>query len=447
MLVLKLGLNMRSASLISRTQPAKLQGPKAATTPVSRGSSARPDGVIHRAILAFVWLAFALSSVVFTEPAPVDILFMGLIVLLPAAGLITVTPMLVVFISLWSIAAASGLLASTLSHDMATSTIFTGISFYLYVAAFILGAFVARAPVRHTELILSGWTFAAFIAALAAFAGYFQLVPGAFELFTKFNRAAGPFKDPNVFGPFLVAPFLYALHLLLHRPWARGMVPIVIATALALANLLSFSRGAWFNLVVALAVYGTLAFATAQTSQQREKIVGLVVGGAALVAVLVLGVVQNDKMASFLEERASLTQSYDVGPAGRFGGQEKAVRLLLDNPLGIGAGEFTSVHHHEEVHNVFLSMFLNAGWLGGFIYTAMVLLTLYIGMAHLRVATPGRSLFLIAFAAFVATALEGIIIDSDHWRSFYSLMALVWGYATSPWHQNQNATVSDGAQP
>lgn len=421
---------MRSASLICRVAaPEPIAAPRMAEI-----AHPRRDGIVHLAILGLVWFAFAVSSIVFTEPAPVDLLFMGLIVLLPVAGLVTVTPMLAVFMSLWSIAAASGLLSATLSHDMVASAIFTGISFYLYLAAFVLAAFVARAPERHSALLLSGWTFAAVIAAIAAFVGYFQLVPGAFELFTKFNRASGPFKDPNVFGPFLVTPFLYALHLLLMRPWYRSFFPILIATVLALANLLSFSRGAWFNLATALVIYGTMAFVTAASTQQRERIVGLVVGGVALVAILIGGVLQNESMAGFLEERATLTQSYDVGPAGRFGGQEKAVRLLLDNPLGIGAGEFTSVYHHEEVHNVFVSMFLNAGWLGGFTYALMVALTIYVGCQQLRVSTSARPLLMIAVAAFIATALEGVIIDSDHWRSFYILMALVWGQATSQWH-------------
>ncbi|MEQ1695884.1 MAG: O-antigen ligase family protein [Hyphomicrobiaceae bacterium] len=414
---------MRSASLI-RPIPAVAPGPQQVV--------ARRTGLIHLAILGLVWLAFAVSSIVFTEPAPVDVMLMGLIALLPAAGLTLFSPALAAYLALWSIAAASGFLAATLSRDLAASTIFTVVSLYLYVASFVLAGFIARSPVQHTALIFSGWLFAAVLAAGCAFTGYFQLIPGAYELFTKFARASGTFKDPNVFGPFLVAPFLYALHLVLVRPWYRAGLPIVIAAALALANLLSFSRGAWINLALALLVYGVLAYATAYTRQQREKIVAIVLAGCALVALVTLGVLQNDKMASFLEERASLTQSYDVGPAGRFGGQEKAKRLLLDNPLGIGAGQFTAVHHHEEVHNVFLSMFLNAGWLGGLTYALMVGLTLAIGAKHLSIANEARPLFLIAYAAFVATALEGIIIDSDHWRSFYVLMAMVWGIAAAP---------------
>ena len=393
------------------------------------------QGFVHQTILAVVWLTFALSSIVFTEPAPVDLMLIGLVALLPAAGLITVTPALMVYVSLWSIPAAFGFLAATQSHDTATSAIFTAISLYLYVASFVLAAFVARAPERHCNLILSGWTFAAVIAALAAIAGYFQLIPGAAELFTKFDRASGPSKDPNVFGPFLVAPFLYTLHLVLTRSWRTAPFALLAGAMLALAVLLSFSRGAWFNLIAALGIYGGLAFATARNQQQRNKIVGLVLAGAGLLAVVTLAAMQDDKLAGFFAERSSLTQSYDVGPAGRFGGQEKAMRLLLEHPFGIGAGEFTSIYHTEEVHNVFLSMFLNAGWLGGLMYWMMVGLTVIAGCQHVMIKTEAQPLFLIAFAAFLATALEGVVIDSDHWRSFYVLMALVWGLASSPGHK------------
>lgn len=396
------------------------------------GANARPQGAIHSAILALVWVTFALSSIVFTEPAPVDALLAGLAVLLPVAGLVTLTPSIAVLFSLWCVVAAAGFLASTTSLDVAGSTTFTAISAYLYVASFVLASFLARAPARHAELVFSGWTVAALLAAAAGLAGYFNLVPGASDLFTKFGRATGPFKDPNVFGPFLVTPFLFALHLVLNRPWQRSAGPVAIAGVLALAVLLSFSRGAWINLAVALAVYGVLAYTTAPNQRQREKIAMLVLAGVGLVGLVTVAVIQNDKIADFLIERASLTQSYDVGPAGRFGGQEKAIGLILDHPFGIGAGQFTQVYHHEEVHNVFLSIFLNTGWIGGLTYWLITGLTIFLGLSHALRARQSRPLFLIAYASFVATALEGIVIDTDHWRSFYILMAMVWGMASSP---------------
>jgi hypothetical protein len=179
-------------------------------------------------------------------------------------------------------------------------------------------------------------------------------------------------------------------------------------------------------------LYTWLAFVTAPGAIQRARIIALSGVGALVAAGTVAVALQFDTVADLLSQRASLTQSYDVGPDGRFGGQQKALHLILDNPLGIGAQQFTPVYHHEEVHNVFLSIVLNAGWIGGGAYWIIVGLTLVLGFRHALQATAWRPVFIIAYAAFVATALEGWIIDSDHWRSFYTLMAIIWGLMSAP---------------
>lgn len=46
------------------------------------------------------------------------------------------------------------------------------------------------------------------VAALVGSVGYFDLLPGAREMMTRYGRATGLFKDPNVFGPFLVPAML-----------------------------------------------------------------------------------------------------------------------------------------------------------------------------------------------------------------------------------------------
>ncbi|MBA4131317.1 MAG: hypothetical protein C0519_07810 [Hyphomicrobium sp.] len=397
------------------------------TAPGATGKSA-----VHLLALAAVWLTFATSGVVFSEPAPVDVLTGGLLILLPAVGLVLVSPLLLTYLSLWLVAAAGAYLASTLSRDMADSLTHTSVSLFLYLVSFVIAAFVARRPVAHTKLILSAWMFAALVAAGAGLAGYTHAVPGAYELFTKFDRVAGTFKDPNVFGPFLVPPFLYCLHLAITRSAARALLPLAGAGFFAVAVLLSFSRGAWVNLALATVLYVWLAFVTAPGIGQRARIITLSAIGALIAAGAILIALQFDNVANLLSQRASLTQSYDVGPDGRFGGQEKAIDLILSNPLGIGAQQFTPVYHHEEVHNVFLSIVLNAGWIGGGAYWIITGLTLVLGFRHAMQATAWRPLFIIAYAAFVATALEGWIIDSDHWRSFYTLMALIWGLMSAP---------------
>jgi len=233
---------------------------------------------------------------------------------------------------------------------------------------------------------------------------------------------------------------LYVLHLSLERSWLRAIVPLATAGLLALGILLSYSRGAWINLALAVAIYAVLAFITAATAGARERIVALVLSGAAVIALVTGVAVQDDRIGAFFKDRASLTQSYDEGPEGRFGGQQKAVQLILENPLGIGAGQFTSVYHSEEVHNVYLSMLLNAGWAGGLMFWLMTGLTIAIGLKAALVTSPARPLFLVAYAAFCATAAEGIVIDIDHWRSFYILMALVWGSAFSPFRSEEVAS-------
>jgi hypothetical protein len=133
-----------------------------------------------------------------------------------------------------------------------------------------------------------------------------------------------------------------------------------------------------------------------------------------------------------MSERATLEQSYDVGPEGRFGGQEKAAGLAVTHPLGIGALEFARLYHHEDVHEVYLNMFLNAGWLGGTLYLALVLLTLGLGLRQVVRDRGGDGLSVVLVAAFIGMALEGLVIDSDHWRHFYLVMAMIWGMALAP---------------
>ena len=82
------------------------------------------------------------------------------------------------------------------------------------------------------------------VAAVAGIVGYFDLLPGARELMTRYGRATGLFKDPNVFGPFLVPALLYALSRLFAGSIRRMPLMLAALPSLGLAILLSFSRGA-----------------------------------------------------------------------------------------------------------------------------------------------------------------------------------------------------------
>ena len=283
----------------------------------------------------------------------------------------------------------------------------------------LIAAFVACRPDRHSRLVMSGYLWAAVLTAVAGIAGYFELLPGLSELFTKFGRAKGTFKDPNVFGPFIVPAFIYCVHIILSADERGTFFKTVAAATLCVALLVSFSRGAWFNAVISLAIYGYLIFIAAPTNRFRIKLLVISFFGVCILMLGIGALIQLDSISSLLSERAAVTHSYDTGPEGRFGGQLKALRIIASNPLGIGALEFSRSFHSEDVHNVYLSMFLNSGWLGGFLYCAVVVATIVAGLASAFRKTALQGLSIVLVSSFISLAMEGAIIDSDHWRHFF----------------------------
>ncbi len=407
----------------------------------------RKKSETHKLALALVWLSVASSSIVFSEPAPVDILTSGLFILLPVIGLIDARPILVAGLAIWMPIAAFSFFGVTLAFDSQTSVTHAAVTLYLCGASFLFACFVAKKPLAHTRLILNGYLVAATIAAALGIVGYLDLVPGAYDALTRYDRAAGLFKDPNVYGPFLIPGLLTALHLWLSRPKARGLLPLMAAGLFITSILFSFSRGAWAGAAIALALYCYLYLISATRNIERLKLAGLVLFGVAVAGLVVAASMQSEGVASLLEERAALTQPYDEGPTGRFGGQLKAVDVILGNPLGIGPLQFAPYFHHEEAHNVYLSMLMNAGWPGGLLYLALCALTLAMGFKHALKATRTRPLFLIAYSALAAAILQGMLIDSDHWRHFYLLMGVVWGLMAGDARELRKAKIVRDRRP
>lgn len=401
----------------------------------------------HSIALGLVWLAIFLSAFVMIEPAPADAMSLGIIILLPLIGLAAYPPALTAGLAVWLVIGAFGLFSAVFSRDVGASTVHTLVSIYLYVACFSIATFIAKHPIRHVRLILNAYQAACLVAATVGIVGYLDLVPGAYEILTRYDRATGLFKDPNVFGPFLICGLLMSLHQWLVRSTAKGILPLLGAVVIMGAILLSFSRGAWAATIFAMLLYSYFYMLTAERNTQRLKLAGLVLLAGALATLVIAAALQSDSVAQLLADRATLSQPYDQGSEGRFGGQAKAIDLLIGHPLGIGAQIFGSYYHHEEAHNVYLSMLLNAGWIGGFLYLIVCVTTLALGFAHALKRTKTQALFQIAFAALAANIFEGLIIDSDHWRHFYLLLGIVWGLLSSDRRIIRNARIVSDRRP
>ena len=391
---------------------------------------------LQRLLLAFVWLTFFLNGMVIREPAPCDIFMAGFIVLMPLFGMMRFSALLGVFFAGWMIIIALGFVAAGTHEYTMVSVRHMLITAYLAVFSVVLAAFVAHDPRGMLPVIWNGYLFGAIVASVTAIIGYFDLIPGSFELFTKYSRARGTFKDPNVFGPFLVPAFLYCLHHFLSRSIWKGFVPLCFMGLFLFGILTCFSRGAWVLFAIASAFYIMIFFFTAPTNRQRMRTVLLCLMSLVAFVGLVIGSLQSDKVQNLWQDRVSLSHSYDVGDGGRFTGHQKALDLIAERPLGVGALYFGYFHHHELPHNLYLSMFLSSGWIGGTIFLLLMLTTLYFGLSLIMRRSPWMHYHAISTATFVGLVVESYIIDSDHWRLLYILMGLIWGGYAAARHKD-----------
>lgn len=397
----------------------------------ARAASVQPrKSAIHRIALFIVWLAMATSGIVFSEPAPVDLLFLIMIGLIPMAGLARMDRALVLYLACWLVICACGFLSAIQAYELRVANVHIAITLFLAIASFVLAAFICDRPERHVRLVTSGLIFAGFLTAATAVIGIFSLVPGAYDLFTKWSRATGTFKDPNVYGAFLVPVIVLVIDRMMSARPLRAVLLAGLGLFLMLALVLSLSRGAFMSLLVTGAVYFYMRFVTAVRTRERMKLGLMLLAGAGLLAVVVAAAFSFEKVGALAASRIGL-QEYDVSEEGRFKGQEIAIRVIIENPFGIGPLQFAPKRHRDSPHNVYISMFLHSGWIGGGLFLLLNILTLVMGFRFSFVRTPVQGIFIASFASFVGVAGEGIIIDTDHWRHLFILMALIWGLSAS----------------
>jgi len=383
----------------------------------------------HAAIGRFMlWLLMASSCFALIEPSPYEFVFLLTLPVFALTGLRFSQKLLplAVPLLLYNI---GGVVALIPFMDEEPSVRFIAVSVYLMITAIFFAAIMADDPLGRLETLRRGMLAAAWVASLVAVLGYFDVV-GLADVFTRNGRATGTFKDPNVLGPFLVLPVIHLLHRILTG--RTGTLAGFAAMSLPLAALfLSFSRGGWANLIGSALLMAALVFFTADRAADRARIV-LLTGLAVLACVLaILVAISFDEIGALFDERARLDQSYDQGVTGRFGSQWRALPLLLDLPNGFGPLRFR-YFFPEDPHNVYLNGFASYGWLGGLSYLALIAATCIAGWRVALRRSPWQGHAIVLWAVLFTTILQGVQIDTDHWRHFYLMLGLVWGLAALP---------------
>jgi O-antigen ligase len=384
--------------------------------------SARLQGRILHVVLFLTLLS---SFVAFIEPAPYE----GMVALLLLASLIArvafdrkILP-LVALLMIWN----AGLLLALepVSNDPKAVT-YTFISLYLAVNAIIFACIVTTHSEERMATIRTAYVLAAFVASVLGILGYFQILAPDLLIFA--GRIQSTFKDPNVFGPFLILPQL----LLVQSTIIRGLRPItLVALGVILAALfLSFSRGAWGNFVLSTVVMIALMFVTSPSANFRARISAMTLAAGAAVVVLLGLLLSLRGVTRMFEERAALVQSYDTGSGGRFTTQFRAWGQVFDYPSGLGPLQYAH-HFGIDPHNDYLNAFYTNGWIGGVIYPTLVLITLSVGFRALLVRTPWQPYLIAVFSAYLGSVSEGAIVGTEHWRHYYLLLGLLWGLAAA----------------
>lgn len=399
----------------------------AVAAPAERYLTADRPG-LRRLTTLLLWLTIFAGAFVLFEPAPYEGVFALLcaVVAIRSIAIPSLLALPIGFIALWL---SGGIVTIAVTGTSREASIYLAISAYLALSAVVFAALVADRPDKTLGTVRHAYVAAGVVAALAGIAGYFHLVPGS-GLFLLYDRAKGPFEDPNVFAPFLVLPTLLLVQDVLDGRLRRLPVSICLLAILLAGVLLSFSRAAWGHLAVSVLVMAALLFVASKTNRFRVWIVGgglltLLAAAIVIVALLAIPGVRDE----FLN-RADLFQDYDTGVTGRFGNQLRSIPLLLENPLGFGPYKFGE-RYGMDPHNVYLNAFATYGWLGGLGYLGLVVATWIVGARLAMVRAPWQKFHIAAFAAYVGVSLEGLVIDTDHWRHYFLLAGLVWGLSAA----------------
>jgi hypothetical protein len=388
-----------------------------------RGSSA---ALAERLLNIVLFVTVLTSAIAFIEPSPHDALIFVLLLTCVMARVRLdrkLTPLLILTI-LWLVGGAMSL---TQVGDNAKAIQYFGTSVYLGIAAVMFAALFSEGDMVRLSIMRRAYILAALYATFLGYIGFFHLLPFS-DLFMFNERVSATFKDPNVYGPFLIYPMLLIMIWLLTR--GITLAGLAMLAFLAGGLFLSFSRGAWFHFGLSAIIAIAALYAASPNPRMRARVIVFSVAAAIGIALLLIALTSISSVHDMLLERAKAVQPYDVGPGGRFGLQELALSVILDHPNGMGPDQFGIVYGGQQ-HNVYMQCFLVYGWLGGATYLAIVVLTLLIGVRSMLLPTPWQAYLIAAYAAFVGEAAESMIIDSDHWRHFFLIVGLVWGLSVA----------------
>jgi O-antigen ligase len=372
-------------------------------------------------------IVLATGSIVMVEPAPVDL---GVVLLL-AVGLVFGSLSLkrvpsgpVFLLLLFSL---SNLVSMYEASNAARATWFCLVTGYLLLSWFLLVGLLDRYGAIALKCILAGYIFAGVLSAVLGTAAYLATTP-----YTKYlllnGRPRGLFKDPNVYGPYLVPIVVCALAILSRRinKVSRFLFWLAILLISTIGVFLSFSRASWINLVVTLGAFFLLQIVFSDNTRRSFRHLTVGLGCTVVLAGSVIAVGKAPQISHMIATRIGSggLQSYD---SDRFATHRRALESVIQHPLGIGPGQSELVFQYA-AHSLFYRLLAENGLLGFISFSTFLLLCF---MRSLRLARAARSEIwrlaaIVNAACLLGTLVNSAVVDTLHWRHMWILLAIPW---------------------
>jgi O-antigen ligase len=252
----------------------------------------------------------------------------------------------------------------------------------------------------------------------------------------------GLFKDPNVYGPYLVPVALFALTRSAGAVgWRSKAAFFSLFLVTVAAILLCFSRACWINFAVALVVFfaGQLLLpGAARQVRRRLRVAAVAVAVSAVAVVLLLNIpAARDMLAQRIT--SSGLQNYD---RVRFATQSLALETAEQRPLGIGPGQ-SEVLFNYSTHSMYLRVLSENG------AGALIALLIFIGATITRSITLIRraenqwlrEINVVVLATIAGHLVNSFVIDTVHWRHIWFIYSLPWVSAQlrkpAPFHRRR----------
>jgi O-antigen ligase len=344
-------------------------------------------------------------------------------------------------IFLWVIYDIAGFVALMPHWDESDPKLFQFQSLYLVIMGIFFAMFFSEETEERLELALKAFTAGCLVSAILGILGYLGLF-GLAEYTTMYEgRVSGTFKDPNVFGSYMILGLVYLAHRVMLGQSKHPLLTIAGLGIIVAAVFLSFSRGSWGAAVVALLTMFVAAFLTAEQASTRRRMLLWAIATLAVGIIAIIAILSIDSARELFLQRATVTQDYDEGITGRFGNQLRSLPMLLDLPNGFGPLRFRLTFDLDP-HNSYINAFASYGWIGGFAWILIVASTFFVGFRLMIVRSPFRNLAHVCWPALMVLLLQGFQIDIDHWRWVFLGFGTVWGLEAArvrwKWQQSRS---------